>query len=263
MFRTICLGRPFGIGTYVHWTFWFLLLFVALNNLASGAAAIIHSTLLVCGVFGCVILHELGHALTARRFGIRTVDITLYPIGGAARLERIPENPWQEFLIAIAGPAVNGVLAVLLYSLIGMGHSLIDASVLMGGPALGTIGGYLSVLLVANIVIGAFNLLPAFPMDGGRVLRAVLATKRGYLEATETAAKVGKWMAGLFVLIGLFYGHFMLVVLAGFIFLAGQQELLTVRLRHGTSIFRETSFDDVIDVTPVDPLHRATRRDLW
>lgn len=263
MFRTILLGRPFGIGTYVHWTFWFLLLFIGLSNAALGLMAIVHSIVLVCGVFGCVVLHELGHALMARRFGIRTLDIYLYPIGGAARLERMPERPAQEFLIAIAGPAVNAVIAVLFYILIRMGHVLVDVSGTLAGQAIGGVGGYLNVLLLANIILGLFNLLPAFPMDGGRILRAVLATRKDYLSATETAARIGKWMAGGFALLGVFTGHPMIIVLAGFIYLAGQQELLLVRMRHGTFVVRGAMFDDVIDVTPPEPLQRSVRRNTW
>lgn len=253
MFKTICLGHPFGIGTYVHWTFWFLLLFVAFANLWMGIAAVLSSIVFVCAVFGCVVLHELGHALMARRFGIRTLDIYLYPIGGAARLERIPENPWQEFLIAIAGPSVNGVIVLVLFALLGFGHAAFgNVSHGLAAFAYGGLETQLAMLLLANLVLGVFNLLPAFPMDGGRILRAALATSRGYLEATEKAAKVGKYMAALFAIIGLFTFHFTLILLAGFIYIAGQQELWMVRLRHATFVSAGPYNDVIIDVTPSD-----------
>src|SRR5271157_5987977 len=148
------LGRVAGIDLFLHPTFLLSLLPGMTGNL---------SPLLIVALFGCVVLHELGHALMARRFGIETLDITLYPIGGVARLERMPRAPGAELLIALAGPAVNFGIAALLLAVLALGSAVVETSV--------PVGGFLGELLIANLVLGLFNLLPAFPMDGGRVLR--------------------------------------------------------------------------------------------
>ncbi len=148
------LGRVAGIDLFVHPTFLLLLLPGVTGGL---------SPLFVVALFGCVVLHELGHALMARRFGIETLDITLYPIGGVARLQRMPRAPGAELLIALAGPAVNFAIVAALMGLemLGIGGMETDAS----------LGGFLAGLVLVNLVLGLFNLIPAFPMDGGRVLR--------------------------------------------------------------------------------------------
>jgi Zn-dependent protease len=166
------LGHWFGIDVIVHWTFLLLIGLLVVGQLLTGAAwaAVAGSTTLLVAVFLCVLLHEFGHALTARVFGIRTHDITLLPIGGLARLERIPETPWQEFWIALAGPAVNlAIVAVLLPVAAALGglQNLLPSNL----PA----ASFLMQLISINVALVAFNLLPAFPMDGGCVLRALLA----------------------------------------------------------------------------------------
>ncbi len=162
------LGHLCGIDILVHWSFLIVPVWVALATLAAGAtlATAVNATFFIFAIFGCVLLHELGHALAARRFGIRTHDITLLPIGGLARLERMPTRPWQEIAIALAGPAVNLLIAAALI----VGLSL--------APAFGSFsafsllsGSWLTNLAMVNIGLLVFNLLPAFPMDGGRVLR--------------------------------------------------------------------------------------------
>src|SRR5579864_4120007 len=164
------LGRLFGIEVRLHATFLVFLAWVALSHLIRGHAigTAAAGVAYVLAVFAIIVLHELGHALTARRFGIATRDITLLPIGGVARLERMPTKPSQEFLVAIAGPAVNFALALLLFAgVVAMG-TIEDAAhwTLVGGPLLAK-------LMWTNVALGAFNLIPAFPMDGGRVLRAI------------------------------------------------------------------------------------------
>lgn len=225
----------FGIGIYVHATFLLLPAFVFLANLEQIDFAL-YTVMMIPAVFGCVVLHELGHALTARRYGIETRDITLYPIGGVARLERLPDQPLQEFWIAVAGPAVNVVIALPL-GLMLLSTSLNPAIFL--SPAIFTdslthisLGQFvLGNLFAVNLFLAFFNLLPAFPMDGGRVLRALLAIRLGQLRATTIAAQIGVAMAVIFALVGLRVSP-MLTILGIFVFFAGQQELAAVRYRY-------------------------------
>jgi Zn-dependent protease len=225
MFRSWKIGAMFGIGIYVHATFLLLPAFVFLANLREIDFAL-YTVMMIPAVFGCVVLHELGHALTARHYGIETRDITLYPIGGVARLERLPQQPLEEFWIAIAGPAVNVAIAALLGGLFLLGASL-NSSIFTDSLA----HLVLRDLLIVNVGLALFNMLPAFPMDGGRVLRALLATRLGQLRATTIAAQIGVAMAVLFGLIGLFVNP-MLTLLGVFVFFAGQQELAAIRYRY-------------------------------
>src|SRR4051812_10357831 len=185
------IGTAFGIPLYLHLTFFLLpllILWASPEIGTAGQAAYLFG--LVFAVFGCVVLHELGHALAARHYGIATRDITLYPIGGVARLERMSEKPWEEFWIAVAGPAVNVVIAGLLFSFL-MFSSAIDQVIPL--PPLGL--DFLGHLMLINVVLVLFNLVPAFPMDGGRVLRAMLALRLGHLKATQIAVRVGMILA--------------------------------------------------------------------
>lgn len=213
------IGRVRGIEIRVHATFLVLLLwFGAAAWQASGLwSAVVVEVAFIVALFGCVALHELGHALTAQRFGIRTQDITLLPIGGIARLERMPTASRQEFLIALAGPAVNVVIGGLLLGVLALAP---------GADPLGV----LSRLATANLVLAVFNLLPAFPMDGGRVLRAVLAARLGRLTATRRAAALGRGFAVLFALLGLWANPVLLLV-GVFVWSAASGELMDVELR--------------------------------
>jgi Zn-dependent protease len=206
------LGSLFGIPVYLHLTFLLLLGGMGLVQWAhAGPVAALYTIVLVAAVFGSVLLHEFGHALTARFYGIGTRDVTLLPIGGLARLTRMPVNPQHELWIALAGPAVNVAIAGLLaiwVSLFG--------------------GGFAGQLMLINLGLAAFNLLPAFPMDGGRVLRAVLARRMGRLPATEIAATIGKGMAFVFGIAGLFLGP-MLIFIAIFVWFGAQQEAMLAR----------------------------------
>jgi Zn-dependent protease len=214
------LGQVAGIDLYVHATF--LLVFFMFPPVFPGGRLAPLNVLLVFSVFGCVLLHELGHALMARRFGIKTHDITLYPIGGVARLERMPRAPGAELLIALAGPAVNFALAAVLLPLVFLGAGeLSDMSI----PAM-----FLTSLLSVNLILGLFNLVPAFPMDGGRVLRALLSGWLGRVQATIIAAGVGKVLAVCFALAVLLWGgNPIQIALAAFIFFAAQAEEAQVR----------------------------------
>jgi Zn-dependent protease len=209
------IGRVAGIDLYLHPTF---LLILLLPGVLTGGPLTI---LLLLSVFGCVVLHELGHALMARRFGIATEDITLYPIGGVARLRRMPRAPGAELLIALAGPAVNFALVAGL-SLLGL---------LIGDPygASPVFGSFFDELVVVNLVLGLFNLIPAFPMDGGRVLRALLSGWLGRTRATIIAAGVGRLLAVLFGVAALLWtGNLVHVALAAFIFFAARAEEMQV-----------------------------------
>jgi Zn-dependent protease len=226
MFSSLKIGRLFGIDVFVHPTFWLLPLFVFLSSSARlGAGHAVLDVAVVFAVFGCVALHEFGHALAAMHYGIRTRDITLYPIGGVARLENMPDRPWPEIVVALAGPAVNVAIASGIAGLMALdGYSVLDG--LKGGLSL---EAFWARLLVINLGLVAFNLLPAFPMDGGRVFRAVVSWFTDRLTATEVASAVGAGIAVLLGLIGLWQTELMLVLVAGFVFLAGRGELAALR----------------------------------
>lgn len=222
------LGRVFGIDVFVHPTFLMLLAWVGISHYTrehdvSGALGGVAFMLMV---FAIVVMHELGHALTARAYGIRTRDITLLPIGGVARLERMPDKPAQELAVALAGPAVNVALALGLYALL----RLTDQMILPMTEADASSAPVLTKLLWVNVSLALFNLLPAFPMDGGRALRAVLALRGDYVKATRTAAGVGQAMALLLGLVGLFYNP-MLVFIAWFVWIGAASEAGTVQTK--------------------------------
>ncbi len=217
-----------GIQVRIHLTFLLLLAFYGwIYYTDGGPQAAIDGVVFTLLIFLCVLLHEFGHAFAARTFGIRTPDITLLPIGGVARLERMPANPQQEFVIAIAGPAVNVLIAIAIFVVIGgivpmREFGLVDT-------ASGTL---LNKLLVVNILLVGFNLIPAFPMDGGRVLRALLATQMRYSAATRLAARIGQVIAVLFGLASLTsWGGPILGFIAIFVFLGAQQELAYAQFR--------------------------------
>jgi Zn-dependent protease len=250
MFRSWKLASLFGLGSYVHATFLLLAAFVFLANVSIGQIGMaLYAVMMIPAVFSCVVLHELGHALTARRYGIETRDITLYPIGGVARLERLPDQPLEEFWIAVAGPAVNAVIAALIGSFLWLGSGWNLSLLVQNLPD--TVLGY---LLIINVFLALFNMLPAFPMDGGRVLRALLAMHLGQLRATTIAVQVGMAMAIVFMVIGAvsfvsrvtaFLFNPMLALIGFFVYFAGQQELAAIQYRH----FRRSQ--EPLDVLPV------------
>lgn len=230
------IARIAGIDVRIHLTFLLLPIYYALTAYPKGGMpAAIGAGVFILLVFFCVLLHEFGHALAARRYGIRTADITLWPIGGVARLDRLPEKPSQELVVALAGPAVNVIIALVLALLLGLGSVFLrDPGVDPDAVQLWNLPGS---LLVANLVLVVFNLIPAFPMDGGRVLRALLATRMPHVRATQIAATVGQVCAVIFGFIGVFNSHGVqptLVLIAFFIFMAASQEATAAQMRDVT-----------------------------
>ena len=213
------IARIFGSEVRIHITFFLLLLWIGVAHYQQGGMpAAITGVIFILALFACVVAHEFGHALMARRYGIRTPDITLLPIGGLARLERMPEKPQQEIAVALAGPAVNVVIAAVLILVLGAG---IDADALQAleNPAV----SFLARLASVNVFLVVFNLIPAFPMDGGRVLRAVLAMRYSRVHATQIAARVGQGLAFVFGFLGMM-GNPMLIFIAIFVYLAATAE---------------------------------------
>lgn len=264
MKANLSLGRISSIKILVHWTFLFLIVWIVFDEINKGGnlESILFNIAFVIALFICVVLHELGHALTAKRFGIATKKITLLPIGGIASLDKISEDPKQELLIAIAGPLVNAVIAIGLYYLIPV-KSFTDKNF---GEALEylsdfTFQNFLLFLFVANAAMFLFNLIPAFPMDGGRVFRALLAMRTDRVKATQIAASVGQFIAVFFLLIGLLFNPF-LIFIALLIFLGAYGENkyvqhLSILKGHKvkeamqtdiTKIHPESTINDVIEI---------------
>ncbi len=249
------LGEVAGINVYVHVTFFILIGWLALSHWIreQSVNATIVGVAFVLAVFGCVVLHEFGHALTARKYGIKTRDITLLPIGGVARLERMPSEPFQELWVALAGPAVNVVIAVLLYFWL---HATGDLGPITAADV--TEGPFLVRLMMVNLLLVVFNMLPAFPMDGGRVLRGLLATQMDYARATNIAAGIGQGMAFLFGFLGLFGNPFLLFI-ALFVWIGATQEASITQMKsalEGIPVER-AMITDFLALSPTDSLGKA------
>jgi Zn-dependent protease/CBS domain-containing protein len=225
------LGTFAGIDVFIHATFLLLIGWIGYSYwLQYGTVAkVAEGILFILALFLCVVLHEYGHALTARRYGIKTRDITLYPIGGVARLERMPEKPIEELWVALMGPAVNVVIAAILFVYLYLTGGLVTMTNLDVAS-----GSFLARLMAINISLVLFNLIPAFPMDGGRVLRALLAIRMDYVRATQIAANIGQGMAFLFGLAGLFGNPFLLFI-AFFVWIGASQEASMVQVRNSIS----------------------------
>ena len=224
------IGQIAGTDVKIHITFLLLVAYFAFVTYASGGlAAAVGTTIMVVALFSCVLLHEFGHILMARRFGVRTPDVILLPIGGLARLERMPEEPRQELLIALAGPAVTLAIAVILYLALQLSGVSVDLGALLrlGQPT--SLPEALAFLMIVNVMLLGFNLIPAFPMDGGRVLRALLASRMGLRRATRIAASIGQALAVLFGMWAVFYSwNPILLLIAVFIFLAAGAEATAI-----------------------------------
>ena len=233
------LARIAGIDIYVHITFLMVILWIGVIYWSQNQnfGTVIEGVGFILALFACIVLHEYGHALTARRYGIRTRDITLLPIGGLARLERMPDVPAQELWVALAGPAVNVIIAAVLFIwLQASGHwqplDRVDVAS----------GAFAERILMANVFLAGFNLLPAFPMDGGRALRALLATRMEYTRATQRAAQIGQGMAVLFAFVGL-QGNPMLIFIALFVWIGAGQEASMVQMKSSLAGIPGTSRD--------------------
>ena len=251
------LGNFAGIDVYVHATFLLLIGWVGYSHWLENQlwSEVFSGVLFIIALFACVVLHEYGHALTARKYGIKTRDITLYPIGGVARLERMPEKPVEELWVALMGPAVNVVIAAALFTFLYLTNSLVPLSDLTVAS-----GSFLERLMMINISLVLFNLIPAFPMDGGRVLRAFLAMRMDYVRATQIAATIGQGMALLFGLIGLF-GNASLLFIAFFIWIGASQEAGMTQMKNAISGIPvgRAMLTDYKSLSPRDTLARMSQ----
>lgn len=247
------IGSVAGTAVRMHVTFLLFLAWIfGVNYFTRGHQAAWTGLLFMLLLFLCVLLHEFGHIFTARAFGVSTPDVILLPIGGVARLERIPEKPSEEFLIAIAGPLVNVAIALLLVLAGAQLHLERLANLNVTG------GGMLSELAAVNLFLAVFNLIPAFPMDGGRMLRAFLASRMGYVRATEIAATIGQWVAFALGFLGLF-GNPLLIFIAIFVYLAASSESHMVAMRAATRGVPVTSamMSQFATITPAERVDAA------
>lgn len=251
------LGNFAGIDVYIHATFLLLIGWVGYSHWLEHQnwLEVLKGVGFILTLFLCVILHEYGHALTARKYGIKTRDITIYPIGGVARLERMPEKPIEELWVALMGPVVNVVIAVGLFAYLFLTGSLVPLTNLTVAS-----GSFIERIMLINITLVLFNLIPAFPMDGGRVLRALLAMRMDYVRATQIAANVGQGMAFLFGFIGLFTNPFLLFI-AFFVYIGASQEASAVQMKNvigGIPVGR-AMLTDYKSLSPRDPLSRMAQ----
>ncbi len=222
MNKSLRIGTVSGIDIFLHWSFLVMMagFFVYYLYAFGSAVAALAGISLMATVFFCVLLHELGHAMMARQYKIPTLDITLYPIGGVARLQRMPRESKQELLIALAGPAVNLAIAGILYVINAMLGQPLGVAEALAAPA-----NILSALMWFNLMMVGFNMIPAFPMDGGRVLRAGLAQRMSFSQATQIAGFIGQVMAFLMGIYGFMTGQYMLILIAVFVVFAGRHEI--------------------------------------
>jgi Zn-dependent protease/CBS domain-containing protein len=248
------IAKVFGIPIRLHLTFVGFLLFIFLmNSMHGGIHSAFYGLLFIIAIFISVTIHEFGHSLVARSYGIEVKDITLLPIGGVSRIERLPEEPKQEFRIAITGPLVSFGIALVLFLLI------LAISGIKGFSGFSLVGGkFLPNLMWVNVMLGVFNILPGFPMDGGRVFRAILAQRMGFAQATRIAASVGQGFAILLGIVGLFF-NIWLVFIAFFIYIGAGEEERAVHLR---SILRNISAAQVMvtnfqKLSPEETLRKA------
>lgn len=270
MGNSLKIARIWGVDIQVHWSFILILFYGAFlfgRNASSLAAGAFYGVVVILLLFVCVVLHEFGHAIVAKYFGVNVPHITLLPIGGVAQLERMPRKPMQEFLIAIAGPAVNFALAAVLLPAallvvsmsIGTGSMWALVSALMRTAQSMSVGGLLLTLAGTNLLLGIFNLLPAFPMDGGRILRALLALRLRYVPATRIAVLIGRGMAILFAIWGISGGGIFLLLVAFFVYVGGRGELEAVQSRYVLKDFsaRQAVNKDAHVLYTSEPISRA------
>lgn len=258
---SIPVGRIFGITLRLHVTFLLLLAVIGYAAFGeAGARGAFWALTMVCSIFVCIALHELGHSVIAQQLGVQVKSITLLPIGGIAALKSIPENPWHEIAITLAGPLVNAAIVAVLLPITGLPSGVF----LREMPH--DIAGLLQAMMRVNLSLFLFNLIPAFPMDGGRLLRAVLALVISYRRATQIAATVGQGLAVLSMLIGFHLwpnpNALWLIIIGTFIFVAAEGEDKMVRIR---SVLREIDVEDVMSrefatLSPLDTVARGLQR---
>jgi Zn-dependent protease/CBS domain-containing protein len=251
------IGRFSGIDVRVHWTFFLLLAFFAfIGYQASGSLmGALTATVTIVALFFCVLLHEFGHSLVAQRLGIGIHSITLLPLGGVSNFESLPEKPADEVKTTIAGPLVNVVLALVFFG-VGLLFGAVPRVPADPFMDIGSVGQFFFYLGYLNVVLAVFNLLPAFPLDGGRILRALLATRLGAIRATDISSVVGKIFAAVFFLIGLISGNLLLAFVAAFIYIGANGEAQLVRQQ---GLTRGLTVSDVMGTKPrtetVTPSH--------
>lgn len=220
------MGKIVGIDFRIHVTFFFLLVFIYLSALSQhGPRTALMAVLFICAIFACVLIHEIGHSLIARRFGKEAKSITLLPIGGVATMEEMPEKPQQEIAMSIIGPLINLAIAGILFLFVGQWDGI---RVLTMYP--NSANTFLSELISINIILAIFNLIPAFPMDGGRVLRGILALKMDYIQATSLAVSIGQGVSLFFIFFGLFF-NIWIALIGVFIYIGAGSEKHEVMLR--------------------------------
>jgi len=254
------IARIAGIDIYIHATFFLLIYLVGISywNEQGTLEAVISGVGFVLALFSCVVLHEFGHSLTARRYGIQTRNITLLPIGGVASLEKMPDDPRQEINVAMAGPAVNFLIALLLYIYLDFRHTPITPEELSV-----TSGSFVYRLMIINLFIAGFNLLPAFPMDGGRILRAALAMRMDHATATQKAASVGQFIAIGMGFLGIMYNPFLLLIAIFIWFGASMEnnaEQVKSILKHAN--VRHAMLSEFHSLSPEDTLAKAVELTL-
>ncbi len=258
---SLYLGKLFGIRLQIHWTFILIIAWAVYQGWRQGgdAVTILLTVALVLAIFMCVVLHELGHSLTARRYGIQTRKITLLPIGGVASLERMPEDPRQELLVAVAGPAVNVVIAGLLFFFVrGQLGQLDDPEQAQQFFAKVSSQNFLTYLFTTNVLLVVFNAIPAFPMDGGRVLRALLSFRMDRVRATQIAVNLGQLIAIFFFFLGFVYNP-LLIFIALFVYFGASSEFIMIQ--HLTALkghrVREAMMTSFTTLHPDDRLERV------
>jgi Zn-dependent protease/predicted transcriptional regulator len=254
------LVRIAGIDVFVHATFPLLIIWIAYSywQFEHSVQAAISGVIFVLALFLCVVLHEFGHALTARKYGIGTKNITLLPIGGVASLEKLPEDPKQEIAVALAGPAVNIAIALFLYGGLRLTDTPVDVESFRPEEGFSWVG-----LMVVNLTLAIFNMIPAFPMDGGRVFRAILAFNMDRAKATRVAASAGQAFALFLGFMGLMFNPF-LILIAMFVWIGASSESSVEHLKSllaGKTV-KTAMLTDFKTLSPTDPLARATELTL-
>ena len=254
------IARIAGIDVSIHATFFLLLAWVGHYywKTFGTLTAVLDGIVYILALFSCVVLHEFGHALTGRRYGVVTRNILLLPIGGIAMMDKLPENPVHEIKVALAGPAVNIVIAAILWLWLQLNNIHVTEEQLLatGGP-------FAFRLMVVNLFLAVFNLLPAFPMDGGRVLRAALATKMSHARATEKAAAIGQYFALMFGVFGLLYNPILLLIAVFLWFGAsGENQAEQIKNTLSNSTIGDAMLTEFHTLSPHDSLEKAIQLTL-